>query len=261
MKPSFDKYHYYRRSVQDPEQEVQFILKAYAELNGGYPSVVREDFCGMSAIAARWVQRNKANIAHGVDLDPEPLAYGRANILPTLDPDQLRRIYLHHKDVLDADLPSADVIGAMNFSYFIFKKRRQLLGYFENCLRSLHPNGLLVLDCLGGSQTQDLLEEETEHDGFSYFWDLKKFDPVNNNAHYAIHFKPDGGRKVRDCFEYDWRMWSIPEVRECLEDAGFRDTFVYWEGTDDEGDGDGVFTRTEEGEECETWIAYIVGRR
>ena len=54
-------------------------------------------------------------------------------------------------------------------------------------------------------------------------------------------------------------MWSIPEIRELLEEAGFKSSVVYWEGTDKDGDGDGEFYQVTEGEECESWIAYIVG--
>ena len=39
-------------------------------------------------------------------------------------------------------------------------------------------------------------------------------------------------------------MWSLPEIREILKEVGFKESHVYWEGTDEDGEGDGVFTRT-----------------
>ena len=60
-------------------------------------------------------------------------------------------------------------------------------------------------------------------------------------------------------FSYDWRMWTIPEIREAMADAGFKATHVYWEGTARNGLGNGVFTRKARGESCQAWIAYVVG--
>ena len=106
------------------------------------------------------------------------------------------------------------------------------------------------------------LEEETEYDDFSYFWDLDSFDPISNHVMYYIHFKLKKEKERREkCFVYDWRMWTIPELREVLEEAGFSKSHVYWEGTTAEGEGDGNFTRTEKGEECEAWIAYVVAEK
>ena len=52
-------------------------------------------------------------------------------------------------------------------------------------------------------------------------------------------------------------MWSIPELKDILEEVGFKKVHVYWEGTDEDGDGDGEFKRVEKGEDCESWIAYL----
>ncbi|MGE3962463.1 MAG: class I SAM-dependent methyltransferase, partial [Planctomycetota bacterium] len=61
-------------------------------------------------------------------------------------------------------------------------------------------------------------------------------------------------------FTYDWRVWNLPEVRELMLDAGFERADVYWEGTDRKTDeGNGIFTRREVAEQCDAWIAYIVG--
>ena len=52
-------------------------------------------------------------------------------------------------------------------------------------------------------------------------------------------------------------MWSIPELREILEDAGFSRTVAYWEGEDDDGDGDGNFYISNKEDNCESWVTYI----
>ena len=52
-------------------------------------------------------------------------------------------------------------------------------------------------------------------------------------------------------------MWSVVEIREILEEAGFSKTVAYWEGTDEDGDGDGNFYQSEEEENCESWVTYV----
>ena len=56
-----------------------------------------------------------------------------------------------------------------------------------------------------------------------------------------------------------WRLWSIPEVRELMLEAGFSKADVYWEGPGKDGDGDGIYKKREKVENDDVWIAYIVG--
>ena len=52
------------------------------------------------------------------------------------------------------------------------------------------------------------------------------------------------------------------DLREVMEETGFEDVHVLWEGTDRETEeGNGVFRRVKKGEACEAWIAYVVGQR
>jgi SAM-dependent methyltransferase len=255
----FDKYDYYFRSVQGPETDVEFIRDTYKQLRGKLPRTLREDFCGTYAISCEWAKLDKRFDAIGVDLDPEPIAYGTAHYWAKLPAGTRERVKVLQADVRDPQLPKADAIAAMNFSHYIFKERAALLAYFRNCRQTLRPGGILLADCFGGSRCQEENEEETVHRNFSYFWDQVSFDPITNHALFYIHFKPKGQKKIERVFEYDWRMWSIPELREIMAEAGFAKTYVYWEGTTKKGKGDGVFKQAEIGEECEAWIAYVVG--
>lgn len=258
---NFDKYSYYRRAVQSPDTDVDFLRDTYKELRGKEPQVLREDFCGTFAICCDWVKLSGKAKAYGIDLDEEPILYGLANYLPKLSPSQRERVKVLQENVLNPGLPKADVIAALNFSYFVFKERSMMKSYFHNCLGTLNSGGMLIVDCFGGSQCQEANEEETEHKDFTYFWDQVNFDPVTNEALFHIHFKPKGHKKIEKVFTYDWRMWSIPEIREMMRETGFRKTHVYWEGTTRAGTGDGVFKRVEKGEECQAWIAYVVGEK
>lgn len=257
----FDKYYYYHESVQSADNDVQFFTKTYKELKGKEARSYREDFCGTHALSCEWVKLNPKNTAVGIDLDPEPIKYGQENYFSELKKEEQDRIEIIEANVLKPGISKTDIVSASNFSYFIFKDRKTLKEYFQNAYNNCKDDGIFIVDCFGGPKCQEENEEETEHDDFSYFWDQDSFDPVTNYALFHIHFQPDGYDKVERCFTYDWRMWSIPEIRDVMQEVGFSKVHVYWEQSDEDGDGNGEFERVEVGEECEAWIAYIVGER
>lgn len=254
---TFDKYALYREAVQSAESDVRFIRRVYQESRGRDPKVMREDFCGTFALCCEWVKLNPQFRAVGVDLDPEPLQYGKDNYFSALKPDQQSRLQVHRGDLLKKTWEKSDIAVAMNFSYFIFQTPELLGRYFSNVRKSLNPKGIFLLDLFGGSLCYSANEESTRKKGFTYYWHQESFEPVSNRAKFAIHFKLKGRPKTRRVFTYDWRMWTIPELREALAIAGFKRTHVYWEGTTAQGGGNGVFRRTEKGEDCQSWIAYI----
>ena len=51
------------------------------------------------------------------------------------------------------------------------------------------------------------------------------------------------------------------ELRELLEEAGFARVCVYWEGEDEDGEGDGEFTEEATGDADPAWIAYVVAEK
>jgi hypothetical protein len=155
------------------------------------------------------------------------------------------------------------VICALNFSYFIFKQRAQLKTYFRNAYEGLTQKGVFVLDCFGGALTLSPNEESTELENpdFTYYWDQTQVNPVSHEALFHIHFKLKGQRKRKKVFTYDWRMWSLAELKDLLVEVGFQEVVVYWEGTTRQGEGNGVFRPTTKGDACEAWVAYIVGMK
>ena len=54
---------------------------------------------------------------------------------------------------------------------------------------------------------------------------------------------------------------SVDELRDMLLEAGFSDVTVYWEGEDEDGEGNGEFTPSASGEADLAWIAYIVAEK
>ncbi|MBL7670824.1 MAG: class I SAM-dependent methyltransferase [Bdellovibrionaceae bacterium] len=259
-KAPFDKYSLYKRAVQSPDGDVEFLERAYRELKKVKPKILREDFCGTFALSTEWVKLRPGYLAIGVDIDPEPMEYGRQHYASKLKPEQVKRLTLREQNVLEPSLPLADISVALNFSYFCFKQRSLIKKYFENVYRSLRPEGVFFCDVFGGSQCYDAIEDKNPMKGFVYYWDQVNFDPVSNEALFHIHFRV-GRKKTERVFTYDWRLWSIPELREILAEVGFKKTHIYWEGTTRAGYGNGIFTRTEKGESCLSWIAYIAAEK
>ncbi len=261
----FDKYDFYRRAVQSPDVDVKFLRDTFKQLKKCEPTSLREDFCGTFAISCEWAKLSPAYRAYGIDLDGEPIAYGKANYLSKLTPSAQERITIREANVLDPGVPNVDIIAAMNFSHYIFKDRLAMKAYFQNALATLRSGGIFVADCFGGPACQKPTRDVIKHKGFRYIWEQMSFDPVTSEALFHIHFhmKDRKGKVTRHQkqFSYDWRMWSILELRELMLESGFKQTHVYWEGTTRNGSGDGIFTQVEQGEECEAWVAYVVGEK
>ncbi|MHC5010481.1 MAG: SAM-dependent methyltransferase [Planctomycetota bacterium] len=257
-----DRYDLYQKSVQEPSCEVDFFDRAYRRANRRLPKVLREDFCGTFAVCCEWVKK-RGRTAIGVDLDPEPLAWGREHNLSRLPAEAQKRVRLLQKDVRSVGRTKADVLAAQNFSYWIFKTREELRAYFRTARRNLAPDGIMVLDLMGGSDC--LIEDHTDvrkYKGFRYLWEQARFDPITHDAKFHIHFKFKDGSKLKRAFTYEWRFWTIPEIRELLVEAGFSDTTVYWEGTDEEtGEGNGEWSPAASAPSDDAWIAYVVARR
>jgi hypothetical protein len=266
------KYHLYERSVQSPKEHIDLVEFMAKDLREKPARKLREDFCGTFLLSCEWVKRHPDNQALCVDLDPEPLEYGRTHHASKLTPNQSRRVRLLIEDVRAPTTPKSDLIIVGNFSFFIFQERKILLDYFRSCLKSLASQGLLILELAGGpgmitqsSERRTLRMRNGKK--FLYFWDQKSFDPISRRAKYAIHFKfpqiegPTANPPVgmRNAFTYDWRLWTIPELRDALTDAGFRHTFVYWE-TSHKGEGTGEYIRSDSGDNAFSWITYIVAK-
>ncbi len=258
---NFDKYKYYKDAVQSPENDVAFFNQIYKEHFKAEPKTLREDFCGTFAICCEWAKLDDSKVAFGVDLDQEPIEYGFEKNYIELTEDQQDRVTILQQNVLNPELPKSDIVAALNFSYFLFKERELLKNYFANVFKTLNLNSLFVIDCFGGPATQEKNEEETEHDDFSYFWDQESYNPITQFAQFHIHFKINGQDRIDNVFSYDWRMWSLPELQEIMNEVGFKDVHVLWEANGEDGEGNGEFYRAEVGEDCEAWVAYVVGKK
>ena len=257
--PSTDHHWLYQESVQSPDEHIEFFDRVYQDKHGHPAASLKEDFCGTAFLSAGWVATRPDNTAIGVDLDVPTLDWGREHNIAPLSDDERSRVTLLHDDVMNISEPRADILAALNFSYFEFKTRDTLRAYFEAARRSIKPDGILVLDLFGGWEAQMEVTDKTRNEGFTYVWEQSWYDPLTHHSQFHIHFRFRGGGGIEKAFEYNWRLWSLPEIRELTEEAGFKSLDVYWEQIDEDTDeGNGEFELVTEAENCPGWIALLV---
>ncbi len=261
MAKTADRHQLYQASVQEPEADVRFMRRVFQKLRGRPALVMREDFCGTGYLSCTWAAASPELSAFGIDIDPDPLQWGETHNRAPLSEDVKSRVELIEGNALDVLDRKADIICALNFSWFCFVTREQLLAYCRAAYANLSEDGLFILDIEGGPEAQNLLEEEREVDGFDYVWDQDEFDGIGNRAVCHIHFRFPDGSEMKRAFSYEWRLWGMAEMRDVLADAGFARSEVYWEGTDKKGEGNGVFTLREKADNSEAWIAYVVAAK
>lgn len=257
-----DRHALYQEAVQNVEDEIDFVDSTFKARRGRRATIIREDFCGTANTSCEWVRRRRENRAIGVDLDPEVLEWGREHNVASLPGDGARRIELRQEDALTVQTEPVDAVLAMNFSYWLFQERDQLRRYFETVRDALVEDGILFLDAYGGYEAHQEIEEERECEGFTYVWEQASFDPISAEMTCYIHFEFPDHSRMRRAFSYTWRLWSLPELRELLSEAGFRRVTIYWEGYDeDTGEGNGVFEPVDRGDPDAGWLCYLVAEK
>jgi hypothetical protein len=254
-----DRYALYQKSVQDVAWEMEFVERVFRERRGRAPLRLREDFCGTAFAACEWVKRNARREAIGVDLDASVLEWGRQHNLAKLMPSAVKRLTLLEADVRTVSTPLVDLLLAFNFSYWTFKQRETLREYFRTVLRSLVTDGIFMLDAYGGYNAFRQMRERQDFGRYTYIWEQAEYEPVSGATVCHIHFAFPDGSRLRRAFSYEWRLWTLPELREILLEAGFTAVHVYWEGLNEAtGEGNGIYKPVERGEADAAWIAYLV---
>lgn len=256
-----DRHDLYQKSVQCPEAEIDFVDEQFEKIRGRKAEILREDFCGTAYTACEWIKRRKTNRAYAVDLDSEVLNWGRENNVKSLSKEQQGRISLMQANVQDVVTPSVDVVLAMNFSYWILLTRKNTLDYFKRIHTILEDDGIFFLDCFGGYEAPQELKEKRKLDGFTFIWHQSSFHPVTNEMKCYIHFKFPDKSRLKKAFSYHWRLWTLPEIREMLDESGFKNVIIHWEQTDEDGEGNGEFKPVTKGHADPGWITYIVAEK
>ena len=113
-----------------------------------------------------------------------------------------------------------------------------------------HVRGLGGAD---GGHGQNSLQRFHLHVGT----DELRSHPERGNFHIHFRFHDHGG--IKKAFTYDWRLWTMREVRELLEETGFKGTDIYWERTNPKtGNGSGYYRRIGRAKTAAGWNALIV---
>ncbi|MDH5178363.1 MAG: class I SAM-dependent methyltransferase [Gammaproteobacteria bacterium] len=269
MAEQADRHILYQEAVQDPETEVENFTKFYMDIRGKKPLSMKEDFCGTGYLATEWAKSDPKRSAWGVDYDRETVEWGLKHNVEPAGSDVAERVKLIVDDVRNVTEPKVDITCGLNFSYCIFETRDELREYFAKAREGLKDDGMLILDMFGGTECYDELEEETEleDNDATYIWEHVSFNPINNHVECAIHFEFPDGSRLEKAFTYAWRFWSLIEIRELLQEAGYSKVRVFWEKfeEDEEDDefmeGTGEYYEATEVENQESWMVYIVAEK
>ncbi|MBL0869601.1 MAG: class I SAM-dependent methyltransferase [Phycisphaerales bacterium] len=276
------RYDMYELCVQSPTALVPF-LKA---VHGGEPTRLGEDFCGTAALSRRWIIETPEGSAVGVDLDPEPLKIASQQT----PKDAGMRLKLIKGDVLKLKAAKSsagsgaggpfDLIFVGNFSIGEIHRREDLVKYFRTCVSRLakakrrSPGGVFVCDIYGGETAFVEGALERTHPGpptdpalrIKYTWQQRTANALTGMVENALHFRTVRAGVVEqeftDAFVYNWRLWSVPELREAMLEAGFSTTEVYAKLVDAVDDQGKPYVRpvTDASELEESFIVCVVGR-
>jgi hypothetical protein len=222
-----NKYSLYTLCAQNPPRDAKALLAIYADVNQRERNdlTLGEDFSAAAALSRAWCQLLPKGRAVAVDHDPEALSLARAH----------PRVRLVQSDVFDA-ATKVDLLAVLNFSIGELHRRSRLLAYFKHARSRLKPRGCLVCDIYGGADcfntgtvSQRILGPRGQR--ITYRWEQRTADPLTARVTNAMHFQISrtGAKSIRlhDAFVYNWRLWSVPELREAMLDAGFADVQVY----------------------------------
>ncbi|XP_051153019.1 uncharacterized protein LOC127266704 [Andrographis paniculata] len=175
------------------------------------------------------------------------------------------------KCLKDFILPARDIVCAFNYSCCCLQTRKELVLYFKHVINALSRNGgLFVMDLYGGTSSEGVVKLKRRFPNFTYVWEQDDFDIIKRKTRISLHFNlHKQQRKLRHAFSYEWRLWSLPEVKDCLEEAGFRSVHFWICSMPDTdqircvyGTSVGRDMKYEEATsfpQQDSWNAYIVG--
>jgi len=252
-----DRHALYQQTVQTPKKDVKFLYNTYLDIFRHKPTSLREDFCGTALLAVEWVKGDPSRVATGVDIDEETVEWGRKNNLESENVTD--RVTLIKSDVLNCPVKvKFHIICAFNFSTNFLQQRDTLIRYFSSVKSSLRKNGIFVMDICGGSEMIIPSKTKINFPNFEYTFEQKSFDPINNEQAIGIHFKFPDGSELKNAFSFSWRLWGLPELRECVQEAGFKSTRVWWSDVlpDMESEFEEIIDLRPK--QSKTWYAYLV---
>lgn len=240
---SLDRFACYELCVQSPRHLTAF-LHAVASRDGWEPTILREDFCGTAAVSRRWIEE-----AHSVD-EAHPWRARRAIAMDldsaVIDRARQAAVPAAHIRFLEGDCTAkgppaesdaADLIFVGNFSIGYFHARPTLVRYLKQCRARLEASkGVFACDIYGGPGSFALggirrRHPSRGHETIHYIWQHEEANPqtamVTNSISFEIERDGEIVERLPRAFVYHWRLWSLPELRDAMSDAGLREVEVY----------------------------------
>jgi hypothetical protein len=251
----------YEACVQSPRHVVSLLRAVYRAASGTSPRVLHEDFCGTAAVSRRFVEdgarAGEAWHALATDLDEQALAQGE-RLLDATTPG----VVLCKHDCLRGEVASltqsvgtssatpsdlahgADIIWVGNFSICYAHTRAELVRYLAHCLARLRAGnqgfggGFLAVDIYGGKNAYTLGSLERTHtartgEQVRYLWQHEAADPrtgmVRNSISMRLLVDGEVVCEYPRAFVYDWRLWSLAELREAMHEVGFESVELHKE--------------------------------
>lgn len=293
------KFSLYQQSVQSPKGDISYLQMFFLTYVGGRaPLHLQEDFCGTALLSTEWLRSDSRRTSVGLDFDLEALDWCIENNVNKVGTDLSSRIFLYHGNVLQPQeaklvknslpntmdnitleetendseaLPPRDIVCAFNFSCCCLHTRHELVTYFKHALNALSKKGgIFVMDLYGGTSSECELKMQRKFPNFTYTWEQAGFDIVQRKTRISLHYTllNHQKKKLRHAFSYSWRLWSLPEIKDCMEEAGFRSVHFWIRQMPDseniknmEGFGSARDIKYEEVtsfQQQDSWNAYIV---
>jgi len=240
---AWDKFALYELCAQNPPRDARLLRAIHQDGRSRRARqradlTLGEDFCGTAALSRAWCDLLPRGRAIGVDNDRPTLARAREMAAGCAG---LRLVLSDVMRVRD----KADVIAVLNFSICEMHERARLARYLRHARARLRPGGCLICDLYGGADAFEtgLLDQRIKpppaphpgaRDKVTYSWEQRRADPLTGRVIDAMHFEVTPPRRsgrtpqvLLNAFVYDWRLWSVPELRDAMAEAGFARTRVY----------------------------------
>ncbi|EES01784.1 uncharacterized protein LOC8058944 [Sorghum bicolor] len=215
---------------------------------------------------ARLVKQKFSDLVHGLNVNSDN-GSGSNSCEQT---DLADSKCLANSTMSEATFPGRDIICAFNYSCCCLHSRKDLVLYFRHVCSALSKRGgIFVMDVYGGTSSERKLRLQRKFPSFTYFWEQDEFDIISRQTRISLHFQAGKKQMLKHAFTYHWRLWSIPEIKDCLEEAGFKSVHIWireMPNTQSSGNTkeynanrDVKYEESQRFNQGDAWNAYIVG--
>lgn len=263
------RWRLYEHCVQNIPMTLRMVDAMHAAASRTPARLLHEDFSGSAAFAHAWCKSSPKRAALAIDMDPEAHAEAAPHPrLARLAADLTR---------LPRKLPApskADVIYAGNFATCELHTRDALIAYLARARQRLAPKGVFVCDLYAGPGAWRIGETRVIHPPLpelpryrvQYTWRQREADLITGMVANEIDFELLNSKSVAvhelvNAFTYRWRLWSIPELREAMAQAGFADVDIYPDSPEAvDSDGVAYLTPMDYLETKSSTVVYVCAR-